>query len=228
MKASAARRLFRAVLLSVATALVTTASMFVAAYLLFPLNGIQVSGARMYPESGVENFVSEHSSLLTLNTRKMEQEIEANPWVKVARVRKEWESGIVSVEVEERRPILYGEIEGREVVLSGDGRELPGLGGVDLNKVELDRDQVPEILNVARTFEKYGVNFGSVEEVGPGGVEATVEGRPVVFSGDVGPGQARALEGVMERHPEAPVFDLRSPERVVVGAGDGGDGESEG
>lgn len=228
MRRLAATGILRAVLISALAALATAAGVFVAAYLLFPLNGIQVTGARMYPESEVSSLVSDRSSLLTLNTRMLEREIEANPWVETAEVRKDWESSIVSVEVEERRAVLYGELEGREVILSGDGEELPGLGGADLNRVELGRDQVPEILDAVRTFEENGVRFVSVDGVGPGGVEATVAGRPVIFSGEVEEKQALALEDVMERHPEAPVFDLRSPERVVVGASGGGDDETEG
>jgi cell division protein FtsQ len=228
MKPSAATRVFRAILLSVVVAGMTVACVFVAAYVLFPLEGIEVSGAEMYPESEAENLASDYSSLLTLNTRMVEEEVESNPWVEAARVRKEWQSGIVSVEVEERRPVFHAEIEGRRAIFSGDGVELPGLGGADLNMVEVDGDRVPEILNTVRTFEENGVRFASVDGVGPGGVEATVEGRPVIFSGEVEAGQARALPEVMEENPEAPVFDLRSPDRVVVGAGVGEDVESEG
>jgi cell division protein FtsQ len=45
----------------------------------------------------------------------------------------------------------------------------------------------------------------------------TVDGRQVLLSGDVGLDQALALQGIMQEHPEAPYFDLRSPGRVVVG-----------
>jgi hypothetical protein len=37
----------------------------------------------------------------------------------------------------------------------------------------------------------------------------------------VGGGQARALVGIMGDHPEARIFDLRSPQRVVVGGPEG-------
>jgi hypothetical protein len=228
MKPSGAARVFRGVLLSIVVAAMTVVCVFVAAYVLFPLDGIEVSGAEMYPESKAESLVSDYSSLLTLNSRMVEEEVESNPWVQSAGVRKEWDSGIVSVEVEERRPVLYAEVEGQEVVYSGDGTELPGLGGVELSVVEVDGDLVPEILQAARTFEENGVRFESVDGVGPGGVEATVEGRPVVFSGDVEAGQVRALPDVMAEHPGAPVFDLRSSDRVVVGAAPGGGGEPEG
>jgi hypothetical protein len=228
VKPSAATKVLRAVLLSVAVAFVTVACVFVAAYVLFPLDGIEVSGARMYPESEAESLVSDYSSLLTVNTRMIETEVESNPWVETARVRKMWDSDIVSVEVEERRPVLFAEIEGRRVILSGDGVELPGLGGADLRRVELDVGMAPDILDAVRTFEENGVRFGSVDGVGPGGVEATVAGRPVIFSGEVEAGQVRALPDVMDENPDAPVFDLRSPDRVVVGAAGGGGGESEG
>ncbi|MBA2377201.1 MAG: cell division protein FtsQ/DivIB [Rubrobacteraceae bacterium] len=228
MKPSAAMRILRAVSFSLVVAGMTVACVFVAAYLLFPLEGIEVSGERMYPESEAESLASDYSSLLTLNTRMVEEEVEAHPWVEAARVRKMWDLSIVSVEVEERRPVLHAEIEGRRAVFSGDGTELPGLGGADLRMVELDIGKAPEILDAVRTFEENGVRFGSVDGVGPGGVEATVEGRPVVFYGGVEVGQVRALPDVMEENPEAPVFDLRSPDRVVAGAVGGGDVEPEG
>jgi hypothetical protein len=45
-----------------------------------------------------------------------------------------------------------------------------------------------------------------------------VEGREVIFSGNVGERRVMALKHIMPVHPDARVFDLRSPERVVVGA----------
>lgn len=228
MKPSATARILRAILFSLVVAGMTAVCVFVAAYVLFPLEGVEVSGAEMYPESEASELVSEYSSLLTLNARMVEEEVEAHPWVEAARVRKMWDSSIVLVEVEEHRPVLHAEVEGRRVVFSGGGTELPGLGRVDLRMVELDEARVPGILDAVRTFDENGVRFGSVDSVGPGGVEATVEGRPVVFSGGVGAGQVRALPDIMEANPEAPVFDLRSPERVVVGTVGRGDVEPEG
>jgi cell division protein FtsQ len=128
------------------------------------------------------------------------------------------------VEVEERRPVLDAEVDGRRVILASDGEKLPGLGGAGLGRVELDRDQVGEILEFARVLSASGVRLDSVDEVGPEGIEATVEGRSVIFSGGVGEGQARALTDIMRRHPEAATFDLRSPDRVVVGGTSGGEG----
>jgi hypothetical protein len=60
-----------------------------------------------------------------------------------------------------------------------------------------------------------------VDGAGANGVTVIVDGRRVLSSGDVGRDQARALEGIMEEHPEAPYFDLRSPGRVVVGEPEG-------
>lgn len=129
-----------------------------------------------------------------------------------------WKSGIVTVQVEERRPVLDAEVEGRRIILSSDGKELPGLGGAGLERVKLDRDQVGEILDFARVLNRSGIALDSVDGAGAGGIEATVEGRSVIFSGDVGERQAQALKDIIRRHPDASVFDLRSPERVVVGA----------
>ena len=164
----------------------------------------------------------DHASLLTLNEESLERKVESNPWVEGARVSENWESGIVTVEVEEHRPVLDAEVDGRRVILSSDGEELPGLGGAGLRRVELDRDQVGEILEFAKVLSASGVTLDSVDEAGPQGIEATVEGRRVVFSGGVGEGQAEVLTGIMRLHPEAKIFDLRSPERVVVGGTSGG------
>jgi hypothetical protein len=171
----------------------------------------------MFPESAVWNAVPDRASLLTLNTASLEGKIESNPWVKGAEVTKNWDSGIVTVEVEERRAVLDAEVEGRRVILAADGEMLPGPGGADLERVELGEDLLGEVVEFARVLQINGVRLDSVDEAGPGGIEATVEGRRVVFSGDVDAGQARALEAVMSEHPEAPIFDLRSPQRIVVG-----------
>jgi hypothetical protein len=202
----------------------------VLSYLTLPVTGVQVAGARMFPESKAWNAVPARASLLTLNTASLEREIESNPWVKRAVVTKDWESGIVTVHVEERRVVLDAEVDGRRVILAENGAELPGPGGASLRRVELDEDQLGEILEFARVLESNRVRLDSVDEAGPGGIEAMVEGRRVVFSGSVVSGQARALKGIMEEHPEARIFDLRSPERVVVGgpSNGGADGQPEG
>ena len=185
-------------------------------YLSFPVTGVQVIGARMFPESEARNAVPDHATLLTLNTTALDQKVKSNPWVKGAVVTRNWESGIVTVEVEEGRAVLDAEVDGRRVILAEDGTRLPGLGGADLGRVELDEDQLGEILQFAKALENNGVTLNSVDEVNAGGVEATVEGRRVVFSGSVGEERARALEDIMDEHPEARIFDLRSPQRVVV------------
>ena len=199
----------------------TTVTVVVLSYLILPVAGVKVAGARMFPESMASDAVPARASLLTLNAAALEREIESNPWVKRAVVTRNWESGIVTVHVEERRVVLDAEVDGRRVILAEDGTELPGLGGASLRRVELDEDQLGDILAFVRVLESNGVRLDSVNEIGPGGIEASVEGRRVVFSGSVAGGQVRALEGVMGEHPEAPSFDLRSPQRVVVGGPEG-------
>jgi len=201
----------------VAVAAATTVTVLLITYLNFPVTGVRVEGARLYDASHAINALPEHASLLTLNTSKLEDRIEADPWVEGARVTGNWKSGIVTVQVKERRPVLYAEVDGRETILSSDGRELPGLGGAGLERMEVDRDQVGEILEFAKVLKRSGVMLDSVDGADAGGIEATVEGRPVIFSEDVGERQARALKDIMPEHPDARVFDLRSPERVVVG-----------
>jgi hypothetical protein len=199
-------------------AVATTLTVVLVAYLSFPVTGIRVEGARMYPESEAWNAVPDHASLLTLNEEVLKRKVQSNPWVQGVKVYENWKSGIVTVEVEERRPVLDAEVEGRRIILSSDGKELPGLGGAGLERVKLDRDQVGEILEFARVLNRGGVTLNSVDGAGAGGIEATVEGRPVIFSGDVGERQVHALKDIMPEHPDARIFDLRSPERVVVGA----------
>jgi hypothetical protein len=205
----------------VAAATLTTVTVFIVSYLYLPVTGVEVVGAQMFPESEAWDAVPNRASLLTLNTASLEKEVESNPWVKGAIVTKNWESGIVTVQVEERRAVLDAEVEGQRVILAADGEELPGLGGASLRRVELDEDQLGEVLEFARILESNGVRLDSVDEAGPGGIEATVAGRSVVFSGGIDGGQATALEGIMSDHPEARVFDLRSPQRVVVGGPEG-------
>jgi len=175
----------------------------------------------MYPKYEAAGAVPDHASLLTLNEDALERKVESHPWVQGAEVNENWNSGIVTVQVEERRPVLDAEVDGREIVLSSDGEELPGLGGAGLRKMELDRDQVGEILEFARTLHESGMSLDSIDGAGAGGVEVTVEGRRVIFSGDVGERRTAALKHIMPEHPDARVFDLRSPERVVVGSGHG-------
>lgn len=199
-------------------AVATTLTVVLVTYFSFPVTGIRVEGALMYPESDAWDAVPDHASLLTLNEEALKRKVQSNPWVQGVKVYENWKSGIVTVQVEERRAVLDAEVEGRRIILSNDGKELPGLGGAGLERVELDRDQVGEILDFARVLNASGVTLDSVEGAGAGGIEATVNGRPVIFSGDVDQSQARALKDIMPRHPDAQVFDLRSPERVVVGA----------
>ncbi len=212
------RKFLRPVAISGAVALLTAFAALIVSYLLFPVTGVEVKGARMFPESEAWEAVPEHASLLLLNLDALERRIESNPWVEGAEVLKDWESGIVTVEVEERRPVLDGDLGGRRIVLSADGTELPGLGGAGLERIAIDEVQLEEILRIEEVLEENGVALDSVDGVDAKGVDATVEGRRVLFAGAVGDGQVRALEGLVEEHLETPYFDLRSPERVVIDA----------
>lgn len=206
----------RSILISLVVAVVTTAVVVIVAYLSFPVTGIRVEGATMYPESDAWDAVSQHASLLTINEENLESRVESNPWVESAEVLKNNGSGIVTVKVEERRPVLDAEVEGERRTLSLDGSELPGLGGTGLDRVELDEDQVGDVLRVGRDLKEGGLQLRSVDRVGPGGIAATVDGRRVLFAGGVSEDQVRALGDLMDRWREPAVFDLRSSARVVV------------
>lgn len=216
-------RLLKALTASVVVAAVTAFAAFFGAYLLFPVTGLKVEGARLFPEREAWAALPDRASLFTLDEKKLERTIEANPWVKGAKVLKNKESGIVVVEVEERKAVLNGKLGRENGVWAVDGTELPGLGGARLKRVGLDEGRLEEILSIGEALEENGVRLDSVDAVGAGGVEVTVEGRRVLLGGGVGAGQVRALVSVMEEQPEAPYFDLRSRERIVVGAVEGDD-----
>ncbi|CAA9456939.1 MAG: hypothetical protein AVDCRST_MAG14-1772 [uncultured Rubrobacteraceae bacterium] len=209
--------LIRAIGIAVSVAALTALTALTASYLLFPVTGLEVQGARMFPEREAWEVLPGYASLPSLNTLALEREIETNPWVKGAEVLKDWESGIVTVEVEERRAVLDGDLGERRIVLAVDGTELPGLGGAGLTRLGLDETQLEEILAVIEVLDRNGIVLDSVDAVGAEGIEATVEGYRMLFAGGLGDEQARALKGLMEEHPDAAYFDLRSPDRVVVG-----------
>ncbi len=211
-------RLLRKIAVSLAVAVFTSAIIFIVSYLLYPVTGVKVEGARMLPESEVWETVPDRASLLTLNPEMLKRKVKSNPWVEGVKVTKDWRSGIVLVKVEERRAVLNADLNGRQVVLATDGTELPGLGGADLQRVEVDEDQVQEILEAGRTLEDHGIALDSIDEVSASGVTATVEGHKVVFADRFSDEQAGALPGIMKENPKAPLFDLRTPGRVVIGA----------
>lgn len=221
---ASARTLLRAFALAAAAAIATALVALVVPYLLLPVQGVVVEGARMLPQRAVWEAVPDHASLLTLDTSGIEREIESDPWVETAVVTGDRESGIVTVKVEERRAVLRGEIGGRTRYFAADGMELPGAGGARLKRLRLDEGRLREVLVVCEALNDGGVGLESVGSVSAAGIQTTVAGRRVILGGEVGDGQARALEDLARRHPEAPYFDLRSPERVIVGSREGSDG----
>jgi hypothetical protein len=205
------------VAISGTVAVLTALVALTVSYLFFPVTGIEVKDARMFRESEAWEVIPKHASLLFLNTDALERRIQTNPWVKGAEVIKDWESGIVTVKVEERKAVMDGDFDGRRVVLAADGTKLPTLGGASLARVGVeDEVRLEEISRIGRVLEESGVVLDSIDAIGAGGVEATVGGRRILFAGEVEDGQARLLKGLMEEQPEASYFDLRSPERVVT------------
>lgn len=206
----------RPVCISIAVAVLTAIVVYIGAYLVSPVTGIRVEGARLVPETQVWSSVSDRASLLTMNSELLERKLKSNPWVKGIKMSKDWRSGIVTVKVEERRPVLKRKAGGRETLFSADGVELPHVGGTGLPPIELDERRLESILSSGRVLDESGAAVQSINEAGPGGVEALVEGRRIIFSGEIRPGQASALPEIIRQNPEAQVFDLRSPERIVV------------
>lgn len=207
---------------TVAFAALGLSALSVAFYLLFPVQEVRVEGNEMLPESAILEDIPDRASLPMIRARDLERQVDSNPWVKGVNVNKSWGSGMVVVEVEERDAVLNASLaNGGRVVLAQDGTELPGLGGASLSPLEVDRVRLEEIQSGQEALEENGVEVQSVESIGAQGVELSVRGpggrAPVLFSGGIGGGQARVLEGLLRERPEARYFDLRTPERVVVG-----------
>jgi cell division septal protein FtsQ len=212
------RKVLSSIAISTAVAALTASTALIVSYLLFPVTGVEVQDARMFLQSEAQDAIPSYSSLISLNTGNVERRIESNPWVKGAKVMKDWDSGIVTVEVEERKAVLDGNLGSRQVVLAEDGTELPSLGGASLKQLELDETQLEEILKIGKVLEQNGVVLDSVDRVDAGGFEATVGGRRLLLADSLGDDQAQALTALMEEYTEASYFDLRSPNRVVIGA----------
>lgn len=218
-------RFLRAISVSVAVAALTAATVYIVSGLLFPVKGVRVTGNSVVPAREVRAQIPDRSSLLTLNSGLLVRRLETNPWIEGARVLRDWRSGIVTVQVEERRAVLEANVSGKKIFVAQDGTRLPGAGGARLSPVNLDRYELERVVDGIRVLEKNGVRVQRISSVTPGGVYARASGREVVFYGKVTTAQARALKEIMRRNPTAKVFDLRSPERVVVGSsGDAGRG----
>lgn len=178
----------------------------------------------MLSDSEILGDIPERTSLPAISARNLGAKVDSNPWVKGVRVDKNWDSGMVVVEVEERDAALNASLAGSEkVVLAEDGTRLPGLGGASLTTIDLNRVRLEEIQAAQKVLERNGIGVQSVKSVGASGVELSLRGPEnsgslVLFSGEIGGGQARVLKGLLREHREARYFDLRTAGRVVVGS----------
>lgn len=217
---------------SISFAALSLSALAIVLYLLFPVQQVRVEGNRMLPDSEITRNIPERTSLPLIRAGSLEANVDSNVWVKGVSVNKDWDSGMVSVQVEERSATLNASLEGGDrVVLAGDGARLPGLGGASLSELKVDEARLEEIRAGQQSLEESGVEVESVDSVGARGVEVSVRrpgGPPAraLFSGEIGAGQARVLEGLLKERPDARYFDLRAPERVVVGKSDPGGGDS--
>jgi cell division protein FtsQ len=211
---------------SIAFLAIGASGILISLYLLFPLNDIRVEGNEMLPASALLEDIPDRTSLPMIRAGNLERGLNSNSWVKGVDVNKDWDSGTVVVEVEERAAALNASLTGGErVVLAEDGTRLPGLGGASLSEIEVGRVRLKQIQEGQKVLERNGVEVESVESVGGEGVELSVKGSggsggsgsKVMFSGGIGGGQARMLEELLSERSEARYFDLRTPGRVVVG-----------
>ena len=59
----------RPISISLAAAVLTAIVVYIGSYLIYPVSGIDVEGARMVPKSEVWQAVPNRTSLVTLNTK---------------------------------------------------------------------------------------------------------------------------------------------------------------
>ncbi len=194
----------------------------IVSYLLFPVEQVNVEDNQRLPEEEILQNIPERTSLIAISARSLYNDVNSNPWVEGVNVNKNWRSGTVTVQVEERNPSLNVKLQnGESVVVAEDGTRLPGLGGSSLPEVELDADRLDEVQSIQRTLDEGGVEVKSVNSVGAQGIVFSVsraEGQDarVIASEDVGIGQARVLDDLLRERPEARYFDLRTPGRVIA------------
>ena len=143
--------------------------------------------------------------------------------------------------VQDSRRMYGGDTRPREIIstLARDvvkgGFQVQVTGGIGTKRSQNLADALAQRLHLFARLDDWcrltfrdGDSFLelSVDRAGPGGIAATVDGRTVLFAGDVSGDQVRALGGLMDRWGEPAVFDLRSPDRVVVTVdADVGDGK---
>lgn len=211
------RNVLRKICVSLAVAILAFITVFIISYLLFPVTGIEVHGERMLPQKEAKQAIPDHTSLLTLNSWTLERRLKSNPWVKDVRVYRDWNSGIVTVEVKEHHAAMKARLKSGKEFLAEDGTQLPDAGGAKLKTIDLDRGRLEEVAAAMKVLENNGVGVESIKRVDAGGVEAIAEGKILRFSDHVEPRQAQALNLLLKSQSDAHVFDLRSPERVVVG-----------
>lgn len=220
---AARRRIVILACRSVSFVALALSALVIVLYLLFPVEQVRVEGNRMLADSEITRNIPDRTNLALIHAGSLQANVDSNVWVEGVSVNKDWDSGMVSVQVEERDAALNASLKGGErVILSEDGTRLPGLGGASLSELEVDEARLEEIRAGQKSLEESGVEVESVDSVGAQGIEVSVrrpEGPPAraLFSGEIGAGQARVLEGLLDERPDARYFDLRTPERVVVG-----------
>lgn len=122
---------------------ISVVSVLALAYLLgwssfFSVKGVEISGA---PTSAVQVEIEKKSQiavgqqLARVNPQSAARKIEKSPWIKDAKISRDWLSGVVKIEVTPREPLAFfnsDQVPGQTIDEDGQLFSLPGYTNPDL------------------------------------------------------------------------------------------------
>lgn len=122
---------------------ITVVTVLALAYLLgwssfFSVKGVEISGAptpAVQVEIGKKSQVAVGQQLARVNPQSAARKIEKSPWIKDAKISRDWLSGVVRIEVTPREPLAFfnsDQVPGQTIDEDGQLFSLPGYTNPDL------------------------------------------------------------------------------------------------
>ena len=123
--------------------LITVVTVLALAYLLgwssfFSVKGVEISGAptpAVQVEIEKQSQVAVGQQLARVNPQSAARKIEKSPWIKDAKISRDWLSGVVRIEVTPREPLAFfnsDQVPGQTIDENGQLFTLPGYTNPDL------------------------------------------------------------------------------------------------
>lgn len=123
--------------------LITVVTVLALAYLLgwssfFSVKGVEISGAptpAVQVEIEKQSQVAVGQQLARVNPQSAARKIEKSPWIKDAKISRDWLSGVVRIEVTPREPLAFfnsDQVPGQTIDEDGQLFSLPGYTNPDL------------------------------------------------------------------------------------------------